>query len=227
MVNTDILLPIKLKDGFIFQFYDYISPKQVDVHFVGHYLKYLENTNKFIKDNMDIYKKTIAQVYHGNANLNSFDTIYMISLRSKFLQLFSKTCNVPARNNISQVFFHELYFTGITAQINSQEYFNIYFKDIFGNKENFKNFYKKYIDVSVKHFASGWTCFMYKNGMLDIIDTPNAIIPEGEIVYCVDLWEHAYYIDFLFHRKEYLEKFFLLINWEKIKKTMDFYKNKF
>jgi superoxide dismutase len=226
MTYNDILQPIVLKERYFLQFDDYLSEKQMSVHFIDHYLKYLSNTNIFIKKNMDIYKNIISLL--PDDNINVIKMTYMMSPRNIFLQLLSKQyTNISEKNNISQVFFHELFFTSITTKMNSLQYFNTYMEDIFGNQKNVEEFYKTYIDIGKKHFASGWLCFLYDNGKLFVIDTPDAIIPEGNIVTCVDLWEHSYYIDYLWNREDYLKKIFLLLNWKNIKIIIDYYKKKY
>jgi Fe-Mn family superoxide dismutase len=214
---------LEIGDSFFKQFKNYFSEEQMKVHFNNHYLKYVSNVNTFIKENINIYKKTISEL--NNININLFDTPYISSERIKFIKLFSKKCkNKTLTNNINQLFFHELFFTGIATNEKSIKYFNTYMEEIFGNKNNFENFYKEYMDIGKKHFASGWLCFMFKNNKLTIMDTQDAVIPEGNMVACVDVWEHSYYIDYTWNKEEYLKKILLLLNWEKIKKSIDFYK---
>ena len=58
---------------------------------------------------------------------------------------------------------------------------------------------------------------IYNNDKLDIITTHDATIPvDCKILGVIDLWEHAYYLDYEYERKNYLIKTFYLINWEKL-----------
>ena len=214
--NTNKLLPLKTDNSFFLQFENYFSKKQMEVHFNNHYLKYIEKINIFIIENIDIYEKSIIDF---NINeLNSFiRTSYNISNRPIFLKKLSiNSKNIITQNNINQAYFHELFFTSIVKESLSKIYFNKYFNDIFKNKNIFKDFYKEYMKIGKKHFASGWLCFLYNNNKLTIIDTPDAIIPDDNIIACIDLWEHSYYIDYLWDKETYLHKVFLLLNWENI-----------
>jgi len=220
-MNINYILPLKIDDGFFIQFGIFLSKKQMEVHFNNHYLKYIENINNFITENKNIYEKTII----GFNDINLFDNTYNISARILFLKKISiNSKNITAQHNINQAFFHELFFTSIISESKSKIYFNQYFEEIFSNQYEFKIFYDEYMKIGQQHFASGWLCFIYNNKKLSIIDTPDAIIPDGNIVACVDLWEHSYYIDYISNKKEYLDKIFLLLNWNNIIKGIRFYK---
>ena len=222
MIETKIL-PLNLDNIFFIQFKNYLSKKQMEVHFNNHYLKYIEKINNFIKENIDIYEKSI--IGFNDYEINLFEKSYNISKRPIFLKKLSKNSkNIAAQNSINQAYFHELFFTSITDEFNSKTYFNKYFDKIFKNILIFKDFYNEYMKIGKQHFASGWLCFLYDNNKLTIVDTPDAIIPNGNIVACVDLWEHSYYIDYLSDREKYLHNTFLLLNWEYIINGIDVYK---
>ena len=72
--------------------------------------------------------------------------------------------------------------------------------------------------MAVNNFGSSWTWLVKKaDGSLDIVNTSNAGTPITEgltPILTVDLWEHAYYIDYRNVRPEYLKGFWALVNWE-------------
>ena len=74
-------------------------------------------------------------------------------------------------------------------------------------------------DKAVNNFGSSWT-WLVKNadGSLAIVNTSNAATPITEAgvtpLITVDLWEHAYYIDYRNLRPSYMEAFYALANWE-------------
>ena len=224
MIDNTKILPLRLNNGFFIQFENYLSKKQMEVHFNNHYLKYIEKINIYIKENIDIYEKSIIDF--NNYELNLFEKSYNISNRPMFLKKLSKNSkNITAQNSINQAYFHELFFTSIVDEFKLKKYFNKYFDKIFKNQNIFKDFYNEYMKIGKQHFASGWLCFLYNNDKLTIVDTPDAVIPNGNIIACVDLWEHSYYIDYLSDREKYLDKTFLLLNWENIMNGIIFYKN--
>ncbi|WP_304439621.1 superoxide dismutase, partial [Oleiphilus sp. HI0123] len=83
---------------------------------------------------------------------------------------------------------------------------------------SFADFQAQFNDKAVNNFGSSWT-WLVKNadGSLEIVNTSNAGTPmtEGQTaLLTVDLWEHAYYIDFRNVRPNYLTAFWKLVNWE-------------
>ena len=84
---------------------------------------------------------------------------------------------------------------------------------------SFAAFQTAFNDKAVNNFGSSWTWLVKKaDGSLDIVNTSNAGTPLTDTsltpVMTVDLWEHAYYIDFRNARPTYLNAFWALINWE-------------
>lgn len=121
-------------------------------------------------------------------------------------------------NNAAQVWNHTFYWhclapnaggepTGAIAEaINSS----------FGSFAAFK---EKFNDAAVNNFGSSWTWLVKKaDGTLDIVNTSNAATPLTDStvtpLLTVDLWEHAYYIDYRNLRPDYLANFWQLVNWE-------------
>ena len=83
---------------------------------------------------------------------------------------------------------------------------------------SFEAFLKEFDEKAVNNFGSSWT-WLVKNsdGSLEIVNTSNAGTPitEGQTpIITVDLWEHAYYIDYRNLRPKYLEAFWKLANWD-------------
>jgi Fe-Mn family superoxide dismutase len=70
----------------------------------------------------------------------------------------------------------------------------------------------------VGNFGSGWTWLVQRpDGSLGIVNTSNAATPitgSDKPLFTVDVWEHAYYIDYRNARPKYLESFWNLVNWD-------------
>lgn len=135
----------------------------------------------------------------------------------KSLEDIIKSSSGPVFNNAAQIWNHTFYWnclspngggepTGAVADaINSA----------FGS---FAEFQTQFNDKAVNNFGSSWT-WLVKNsdGSLEIVNTSNAATPmtEGQTaLLTVDLWEHAYYIDFRNARPAYLDAFWKLVNWD-------------
>lgn len=83
---------------------------------------------------------------------------------------------------------------------------------------SFADFKAKFTEMAINNFGSSWT-WLVKNsdGSLEIVNTSNAGTPmtNGQTaIMTVDLWEHAYYIDYRNARPNYMEAFWALVNWD-------------
>jgi Fe-Mn family superoxide dismutase len=161
--------------------------------------------------------------YHHGKHHNA----YVVKLNSliegtefagKSLEDIIRTSQGPVFNNAAQIWNHTFYWnclspngggepTGaLAAAINAQ----------WGS---FTAFQAAFNDKAVNNFGSSWTWLVKKaDGTLDIVNTSNAGTPLTDSsvtpLMTVDLWEHAYYIDFRNARPTYLNAFWALINWE-------------
>jgi Fe-Mn family superoxide dismutase len=70
----------------------------------------------------------------------------------------------------------------------------------------------------VSNFGSGWTWLVKKtDGSVDIVNTSNAGTPlttENKALLTVDVWEHAYYIDYRNARPKFVESWWNIVNWD-------------
>jgi len=87
------------------------------------------------------------------------------------------------------------------------------------NFGSFDEFKAKFTDSAVNNFGSSWTWLVQNaDGGLAIVNTSNAGTPltdDGVMpLLTVDLWEHAYYIDYRNLRPKYMEAFWALVNWD-------------
>ena len=85
-------------------------------------------------------------------------------------------------------------------------------------RQDFDDFKSQFLAASTTLFGSGWCWLVYdlNDSKLKIMQTQNAATPitENKVpLLVVDVWEHAYYIDFKNARANYLDKFFENINW--------------
>ena len=94
----------------------------------------------------------------------------------------------------------------------------------YGGFENFQNEFSK---AASTRFGSGWAWLGVKNGKLSICSTANQDNPlmQGECgctpIMCIDVWEHAYYLNYQNRRPDYISAFFNVINWEEVNKRYE------
>ncbi len=88
----------------------------------------------------------------------------------------------------------------------------------FGSFENFKEEFAK---AATTRFGSGWAWLTVKNGELELYSTANQDSPlmEGKTpILGLDVWEHAYYLNYQNRRPEYINSFWNVVNWDEVSK---------
>jgi Fe-Mn family superoxide dismutase len=120
-------------------------------------------------------------------------------------------------NNAAQIWNHTFYWNCLAPNAGGEPTGAI--ADAINAKwGSFADFQAALNDKAVNNFGSSWT-WLVKNadGSIEIVNTSNAGCPltEGQTpLLTVDLWEHAYYIDYRNVRPDYLKAFWALVNWE-------------
>ncbi len=120
-------------------------------------------------------------------------------------------------NNAAQVWNHTFYWNCLSPNGGEEpkgELANA-INSTFGSFENFKDAFTK---SAVTNFGSGWT-WLVKNqdGGLEIVNTGNAGTPNTDgltALLTIDVWEHAYYVDYRNARPDYVAAFWKLVNWK-------------
>jgi Fe-Mn family superoxide dismutase len=171
-----------------------ISKETIEYHYGKHHQGYVDKVNAAIDGS-------------AHANLSLEDLIRKVHGQSNEKGLF---------NNAAQVWNHTFYWnclsptgggepTGALAQAIDKS---------FGSFASFK---EKFSQTAATLFGSGWTWLVKDGDGLAIVGTPNAETPMAEGKTCVltiDVWEHAYYIDYRNARPKYIEEFWKLVNWD-------------
>ena len=179
-----------------------IDAKTMEIHYGKHHNGYTNNLNNIISGT-DNEGKSIEDI------LNSLD------LENKGL-----------RNNGGGFYNHNLFWEimgpngggepsgEISESINSN----------FGSFENFKDEFSK---AAATRFGSGWAWLcVHPDGKLEICSTANQdnpLMPNGcggNPILCLDVWEHAYYLNYQNRRPDYINAFFNVINWDEVNKRL-------
>ncbi len=163
-------------------FKDLISSETIDIHYGKHHQTYFTNLK----------------------NLISGTEFEEMGLELIIKKSFSE--NKAIFNNSAQVFNHDFYWKSLSPE--KKEISDFVLNEIkkdFGSLDNFKAELK---DVSLKQFASGWSWIILDGDKIKIVSTSNAenpLLDDKKILLCIDLWEHAYYIDYRNRRADYLD----------------------
>lgn len=139
-------------------------------------------------------------------------------MASKSLEEIVKTSEGGVFNNAAQIWNHTFYWNCLSPN-GGGEPTGALADAIKAKWGSFADFKAALNDKAVNNFGSSWTWLVKTaNGSLDIVNTSNAATPLTEKgvtpLLTVDLWEHAYYIDYRNARPKYLEGFWALVNWK-------------
>ncbi|MFT2091458.1 Fe-Mn family superoxide dismutase [Paraglaciecola sp. 2405UD69-4] len=139
-------------------------------------------------------------------------------LASKSLEEIVKTSEGGVFNNAAQIWNHTFYWNSLSPN-GGGEPTGALADAINAKWGSFADFQAALNDKAVNNFGSSWTWLVKTaDGSLDIVNTSNAATPLTDSsltpLLTVDLWEHAYYIDYRNVRPKYLEGFWALANWD-------------
>ncbi|MGL5043597.1 MAG: superoxide dismutase [Fe] [Plesiomonas sp.] len=161
--------------------------------------------------------------HHNTYVLNLNNLVPGTEFEGKSLEDIVKTSSGPIFNNAAQVWNHTFYWNCLAPQAGGEPTGALAdaINQAFGSFDAFKT---QFNDAAVKNFGSGWTWLVKKaDGSLAIVNTSNAGCPltEGHTpLLTVDVWEHAYYIDYRNVRPNYLNGFWALVNWNFVAKNL-------
>ena len=181
----------------------YISAETLAFHHGKHHATYVKNTNALI-----------AQTDLADKGLK--DIILTAAADTVLTSLF---------NNAAQCYNHEFYWKSLApTRPNIPEKLKLALINDFGSVEAFK---KAFHAAALGQFGSGW-CWLVRNKdkRLQIVTTLNAdtplIKPDMKPLLCIDVWEHAYYLDYQNKRVDYLSSVIeYLLNWRFANENLD------
>lgn len=178
----------------------YIDKLTIETHHGKHHALYTTNLNKFAEE-AGVADKPIEEL------LGSLDSISDEKLRKAI------------RNNGGGYYNHNLYFSTLSAKGNKVPTGELAAKinSAFGSYDELK---AKLTDLALTQFGSGWAWLSAdKSGELMISQSPNQDNPiiEGTgfvPLLAIDVWEHAYYLNYKNLRADYVKNLFEIIDWE-------------
>ena len=176
----------------------HIDAKTMEIHYGKHHNGYTNNLNNAISGT-ELESKTIEEILK-NLDLD----------------------NMALRNNAGGYYNHNLFWEimGPNCGGNPSGEISEAINSNFSSFENFKEEFKK---AAATRFGSGWAWLcVLGDGKLEICSTPNQDNPlmenscGGNPILCLDVWEHAYYLNYQNRRPDYIEAFFNVINWDEV-----------
>ena len=173
----------------------HISSRTLDFHHGKHHNAYVTNLNKLI-EGTDLASETLEDIIKKTVTIADKAGIF---------------------NNAAQVWNHTFYWQSMKPNGGGLPTGDIAEK-IDADFAGYNNFIEQLKKAGLTQFGSGWVWLVLKNNKLVIMKTSNADTPIAHGVkplLTVDVWEHAYYLDYQNGRGNYLDAFINnLINWE-------------
>lgn len=184
--------------------YDYaaleplIDARTMEIHHTKHHAAYTTNLNAALQGT-GWEDKTIEEIMAGISQLS-----------------------VAVRNNGGGFYNHNLYWKILTPGGSSEPSGELLdaLNASFGSVDSFKD---AFVKAALTRFGSGWAWLLKSDNKLVVSSTPNQDNPlmdlaevKGTPILGVDVWEHAYYLNYQNRRPDYVEAFWKLINWDEV-----------
>lgn len=172
--------------------------------------------------------KTTMEIHHGKhhnayvTNLNN--AVAGTEMEGKSLEelMASHSDNAAVRNNGGGHFNHSLFWTVMSPNGGGTPSGDLgaAIDAAFGSFDGFKEAFAK---AGATRFGSGWAWLCVKDGKLEVCSSANQDNPLMPGVGCggtpilgMDVWEHAYYLNYQNRRPDYIAAFFNVINWDAV-----------
>jgi Fe-Mn family superoxide dismutase len=169
-----------------------ISERTLEFHHGKHHQAYVDKLNQLI-EGTDLAKETLENIIKKSAG------------------------NAAIFNNAAQAWNHAFYWQSMKPGGGGAPAGAVAAK-IKTDLGGYEKFVEAFKNAGLVQFGSGWAWLIEKNGKLEIIKTSNADTPVAhdlKPLLTVDVWEHAYYLDYQNRRADYLDAFIKdLINWD-------------
>ncbi len=169
----------------------HISAETLEYHYGKHHKTYVDKLNGMV-EGTDMANKSLEDVV--------------------------KAASGGMFNNAAQVWNHTFYWNCLSPNGGGAPDGELAAKigEVFGSFDKFKD---EFTNSAIGNFGSGWTWLVQKqDGSVAIVNTDDAETPLTDDsvtpLLTVDVWEHAYYIDYRNARPKYLEAFWALVNWD-------------
>ncbi|MBE6458111.1 MAG: superoxide dismutase [Alphaproteobacteria bacterium] len=169
----------------------YISQETLETHHGKHVATYIDNLNKLI-ENTPYQDVSLTEIIEQSAGKPNEQKIF---------------------NNAAQIYNHDFFFHGMCPQCEAKIPDEIV--AAFGSEKNFKEQFKS---AATSLFGSGYTWLVRdSDNTLKIVNTTNAdtpIVHNMQPILALDVWEHAYYLDYKNKRADFIDSFLdNLVDW--------------
>lgn len=183
--------------------YDALAPhidaKTMEIHHTKHHQAYINNANKALEPHSGLHAKSVEELISN-------------------LAAVPEDIRTVIRNNAGGHYNHSLFWT-ILGPNAGGEPTGALATDINTTFGSFATFKEKFAAAAAGRFGSGWAWLSVDKGKLVIESSPNQDSPlmEGRTpILGLDVWEHAYYLNYQNRRPDYIAAFWNVVNWSEV-----------
>ncbi|WP_100331575.1 superoxide dismutase SodA [Bacillus xiapuensis] len=179
----------------------HIDKETMNIHHTKHHNTYVTKLNEALQGHDDLASKSVEEVI---ANLDAVP----------------ENIRTAVRNNGGGHANHSLFWQILSPNGGGEPTGELAdaINNKFGSLDKFKD---AFAQAAAGRFGSGWAWLVVHNGDLEITSTPNQDSPlmDGKTpVLGLDVWEHAYYLNYQNRRPEYIKAFWNVVNWDEVAK---------
>jgi Fe-Mn family superoxide dismutase len=178
----------------------HIDARTMEIHHGKHHNTYVTNVNKALEGQASLAAKSIEDLI---SNLNAVP----------------ENIRTAVRNNGGGHANHSLFWT-VMKQGGGGKPSGPLVQAIDKDLGGFDAFKEKFANAATTRFGSGWAWLVVKGGKLEVLSTPNQDNPlmdgSGAPILGLDVWEHAYYLNYQNRRPDYIAAWWNVVNWDEV-----------
>ncbi|KGP72979.1 superoxide dismutase [Pontibacillus yanchengensis] len=179
----------------------HIDKETMNIHHTKHHNGYVTKLNNALEGHADLQDKSLEQL------LGDLDAV-------------PEDIRTAVRRNGGGHANHTLFWTIMSPNGGGEPSGELADKinAKFGSFDEFKDTFTK---TALGRFGSGWAWLVVNNGELEVMDTLNQDSPimEGKTpIFGLDVWEHAYYLNYQNRRPDYVSAFWNVVNWDEVER---------
>lgn len=178
----------------------HIDARTMEIHHSKHHQAYVNNFNAAMEKHPELSEDLL---------------VYLQDLNK-----VPEDIRTAVRNNGGGAYNHALFWKVLAPATGQKPSASLEAKlvEAFGSVDAFK---EAFSNAAKTRFGSGWAWLVVNNGKLEVTSTANQDVPAGAPVLALDVWEHAYYLNYQNRRPDYVGAFWNVVNWVEVENRIN------